>query len=720
MRFADILGELFDPVILLETRPERRHHRVWTPTFHSLTSVTVFLEWIKSVWTDNDNVGRSASAGAEGEEGEEEDPDRVGNRVLNDEEDDMYGMGLPGVHGQMDLHRVVGLTTGNALYVMKAGVLTRFNEQRLCASRSSFLDQRNLLTRIEYRLIPFLGNAVLDNQFLWGIIMALLASAKFRGDITFGFLMRLFSSFLGGGYLNVLKVVNPFGQSGFPCRNRSKRLNSIGSLEDYVLSTNFAQTDIRAEVVELGQGFSFVLFVWGVGDEDRGPGEFVLGEVFFEGLLVFEGFGIDENLDSWTTKEYMCDSQDRIGVICISITGLISLLAILSLFVFRPLKSTTYARTHLFGYLTSLLVGNGMIASATVMSFDWIAHGGVQVGGVCTAQGALKQAGNLATALWSFIIALHLFNILFLRSPASMRWFWVATISGWGVVAGIVAIGPMVIQQTKQRGRYFGITGLGIGWSVGLRMGIEMNRGNLILVNVHDDHTPSSSAKSLDDDHKVSDPDNDSDNDNTTKSIKSTCKWRFQHVPSSDSWQLVFSRDLIDTAMLRFAGRMVWFPISYILLLLPSGIAGLSAARGHPVSPGAEVFVGVTYNLIGLTTVLLLHTTRHLYPSSADLSNIPGFETKRCNHAFVQLMETGGVTLDLCSGGGRRFLDEATEFFQHLNYFDDIEYRLVVFTDPAYPETGGDVSGFVGLWSLWVFGGSSEGMWEVGRDVGEG
>ncbi|KAF8828376.1 hypothetical protein HHX47_DHR4000869 [Lentinula edodes] len=393
-------------------------------------------------------------------------------------------------------------------------------------------------------------------------------------------------------------------------------------------------------------------------------------------------------------EEYMYDSQDRIGVICISITGLISLISILSLFVFRPLKSTTYARTHLFGYLTSLLVGNAMIAAATVMSFEWIARGGVAVGGVCTAQGALKQAGNLATALWSFIIALHLFNILFLRSPASMRWFWVATVLGWGIVAGIVVIGPMVIEEL-----------LSAALSCILFTFVLLRvRGNLILVNVPDDHTHSSSAKSLDDDHKVPDNDNDNDSDSdTTKSIKSTRKWRFQHVPSSDSWQLVFSRDLIDTAMLRFAGRMVWFPISYTLLLLPSGIAGLSAARGHPVSPGAEVFVGVTYNLIGLTTVLLLHTTRHLYPSSADLSNIPGFETKRSNHAFVRLMETGGVTpFDLCSvrggGGGRRgsgFFDEATEFFQHLHYLNHLEYRLVVFTDPAGSETGGDVSGSV-------------------------
>ncbi|KAH7872226.1 uncharacterized protein C8R40DRAFT_1173964 [Lentinula edodes] len=124
------------------------------------------------------NVGRSASAGAAGEEGEEEDPDRVqhvncdrgsdiefdelsgetrvGNRVLNDEDDNMFGEFMD----RWIYNRVVGLTTGNALYVMKAGVLTSerwfdpsfdtegFNEQLLCASRSSSLDQRNLLTTI--------------------------------------------------------------------------------------------------------------------------------------------------------------------------------------------------------------------------------------------------------------------------------------------------------------------------------------------------------------------------------------------------------------------------------------------------------------------------------------------------------------------------------------------------------------------------------------------
>ncbi|KAJ3712876.1 hypothetical protein C8R42DRAFT_727627 [Lentinula raphanica] len=221
MRFADMLGELLDHVIRLETRPERRHRRVWTPKIQSLVSFALFLEWIKGVWSDSDNVGRSASTGAEGEEGEEEDPDRVQHvdrdrrrdveldemsgetRVGNgigigmggDEEDNMYGMGLPypkrrdpdalppgnvwELMGRWVYKRVVGLTGGNALYAVKAGVLTTL----MC--------------------IPFFirGSAqfAYDNRFLWGIVMAQLTSARFRGDTTFGFLTRILSTFLGGG-----------------------------------------------------------------------------------------------------------------------------------------------------------------------------------------------------------------------------------------------------------------------------------------------------------------------------------------------------------------------------------------------------------------------------------------------------------------------------------------------------------------------------------------
>ncbi|GAW02427.1 hypothetical protein LENED_004083 [Lentinula edodes] len=100
---------------------------------------------------------------------------RVGNRVLNDEDDNMFGEFMD----RWIYNRVVGLTTGNALYVMKAGVLTT-------------------LIRIPF-FIPGSAQFAYDNRFLGGIIMTQLTSARFRGDTTFGFLTLIFSTFLGGG-----------------------------------------------------------------------------------------------------------------------------------------------------------------------------------------------------------------------------------------------------------------------------------------------------------------------------------------------------------------------------------------------------------------------------------------------------------------------------------------------------------------------------------------
>ncbi|KIK64040.1 hypothetical protein GYMLUDRAFT_40270 [Collybiopsis luxurians FD-317 M1] len=200
MRFADMLSELLDHVLRLETRPERRHRRIWMP----FQSVRVFLKWITSVWAYHDGVGRSMGIG----EGEEEDPDRVqhvdGDRRSNDSDDtildegddrdNMYGMPLPypkkrdpdalppsnmweNIGGWM-YKRVAGVMSGNALFAVKAAALT------------------TLLS------LPFFlrGSAqfAYENRFLWGIVMAQLTSARFRGDTTFGFLTRIFSTFLGG------------------------------------------------------------------------------------------------------------------------------------------------------------------------------------------------------------------------------------------------------------------------------------------------------------------------------------------------------------------------------------------------------------------------------------------------------------------------------------------------------------------------------------------
>lgn len=319
---------------------------------------------------------------------------------------------------------------------------------------------------------------------------------------------------------------------------------------------------------------------------------------------------------------FLYESHDRNGVICLVVTGLVSLTAILYLLVVKPPKPSSYRHTHLFGYLVSLLFANSLLSASTVMSLKWVVGKQVTLGSFCTAQGALKQAGNVSTAVWTFILALHLFNLLFLRSAPTRLAFWLTFVGGWSIPLVLVIVGPTLIH-TPERGPYFGISGpwcwinnkypeeqiflqyffefLSAGLSIILYLIIILRvRGNLVTING---------------------------------------KWRLQHMRAWDSWRLAIGRDLIDSAMLRFAQSMVWFPISFTVLLLPVAIARISSFAGHRVPFAVIVFTDIVFNLTGLVNVILLLTTRRFYPDM----DLPEFNTQRNpNHQFL-IMESGGV-----------------------------------------------------------------------------
>lgn len=58
----------------------------------------------------------------------------------------------------------------------------------------------------------------------------------------------------------------------------------------------------------------------------------------------------------------------------------------------------------------------------------------------------------------SFMIALHTFNLLFLRRKMTALGQWLTIIIGWTAVLFIIIIGPLAIQ-TAEKGPYFGISG---------------------------------------------------------------------------------------------------------------------------------------------------------------------------------------------------------------------------------------------------------------------
>lgn len=194
----------------------------------------------------------------------------------------------------------------------------------------------------------------------------------------------------------------------------------------------------------------------------------------------------------------------------IGLAGLTSLIAIIYLFTvsfsshfmtiksyclrkFRRLKLKTFNDTHMFVYFISLLVANIFQCIGTVINFEWVARGGVILGLTCSVQGlyqdsrfvivayvptpgAFKQLGNLGVSVWccssswnclefgwdipfrSLIIAMHIFNVLFLRIPVSRAIHIGAVCSAWAFVFFIVLIGRFATQRAEL-GPYFGISG---------------------------------------------------------------------------------------------------------------------------------------------------------------------------------------------------------------------------------------------------------------------
>lgn len=74
------------------------------------------------------------------------------------------------------------------------------------------------------------------------------------------------------------------------------------------------------------------------------------------------------------------------------------------------------------------------------MSLKWAHDGAVRAGSFCTAQAAIKQLGNVSSALWAIVIAVHVFITIFWERK--WRYFVAPTIAIviWALVFSMVTI----------------------------------------------------------------------------------------------------------------------------------------------------------------------------------------------------------------------------------------------------------------------------------------
>ncbi|KAJ8087716.1 hypothetical protein PM082_006553 [Marasmius tenuissimus] len=315
------------------------------------------------------------------------------------------------------------------------------------------------------------------------------------------------------------------------------------------------------------------------------------------------------------------ESYERAGVIVLSVAALLSIIAITFVAVPSIFSAQKTQKTHIFEYLTCLLIANMIQSVGTAMNLRWVSKNGVTNGAFCVAQGGIKQAGNVATALWTFVLALHLFNILFLRSAVTKVGLWCTLVGGWLLILLLVLLGPLAIQKSS-KGPYFGVSG---AWcwitneypeeQVFLEYFFEFVAASLsfllycvILLRVRGNL------------------------------VHNMGKWQLKFISKTESWRLGFARDLIDSAMLKLAQRMVWLPVAYTLLLIPITITRLTEFSGRRVPFGATIFAAVVFNLTGFVNVVLIVVTRRVFP---DLGALPEFNTPRNKLLDVVFGKTG-------------------------------------------------------------------------------
>lgn len=64
------------------------------------------------------------------------------------------------------------------------------------------------------------------------------------------------------------------------------------------------------------------------------------------------------------------------------------------------MRPSALSNTQIMPFLMSLLAANLLQAAGGAFNLKWVVYRAVEEGAVCSIQGAIKQAGNVGTAVW--------------------------------------------------------------------------------------------------------------------------------------------------------------------------------------------------------------------------------------------------------------------------------------------------------------------------------
>ncbi|KAI0295876.1 hypothetical protein B0F90DRAFT_1637285, partial [Multifurca ochricompacta] len=280
---------------------------------------------------------------------------------------------------------------------------------------------------------------------------------------------------------------------------------------------------------------------------------------------------------------------------CISLVAAVGLLFAIAMSAFntRMVKNPhMFVRTHVVFYFVSLLVSDILQAIGSIMNSAWVRDQAVVYGSLCTAQGVIKNIADVSIALWSLVIAMRTFMVLFVRIPSKRYSMWISLIGTWSLIGTIVIAGPATAKSDRH-GPYCEHSRISGNWCwitsnyqaqrisldylvMFISALLEIILYTLVFLKLRGivrSQSPLTSVASA-------------DQERTEK---------YEH---------------------RIARQMLLYPacVAYTILILPIACCRFSAWTGHEVPFAVTIFSDFIYLLSGLVHVILFATTRRILP----------------------------------------------------------------------------------------------------------
>ncbi|KAL1729961.1 hypothetical protein EV714DRAFT_273111 [Schizophyllum commune] len=289
-------------------------------------------------------------------------------------------------------------------------------------------------------------------------------------------------------------------------------------------------------------------------------------------------------------------------------------------------KEYAFFRTQLGIYAVCLLVANMCNCMSGLMGIKYTVDSGIDDNSYCQAQAVMMQLGNCATAYFTVAIAFHSFASLGLRVRHSAVIGTVTITAGW---VGSVLLVTLPTLAPRDAGPLYGISGLSCAVrDVYPTQQFEFHILPIFIASVLSAILYSLIFLVLRGTLKIRDG----------ISLNFNPAARYDMTENQGYHQFVVS----------IAHSLVWYPIVYIILMLPYSITLLLAISGFAVPLAVMIVAFGLYFMISVANVLLLYNTFRVLGPAFDS---PSFTTPSKTNVIGTLASAFSSKKDLEKDG---------------------------------------------------------------------